>query len=495
MATSRNIQSGSFALSAIALSAIVQIAGTAIASQALAQSGSVGTGGNANTEDQLHGSYSQPLGTVSAASQAGGAGGGGGQQASSTVRMYESNDGDTFSLTINNGTISAEHNGKPVPPDQIELKENSVVIKDKDGKTIKTFDVGVVNERMHGSKGISGSGLSGVKNLRFNSNELDPSVLDALRIRGALMWNDAGENGADVEGQAGTAEEEPPPVMVGITMSDVDSSVLEHLSLEEGAAFSIDRVIDGLPAEKGGLKPHDVVTAIDGQTPATQAKFREILRGKKAGEHLELKIIRQGKPDTVTLDLIAYDASKLGASRARAWGEGDSRSGGKEGQVFQFGPSGSGSNNAGSNNAGSNNAWSNDAWSNNAWSAEARKKIEEALAEIKNNPDLQPEKLKAESQRALEEALKALTQTRDVFRNRWQSYRDGVAGNAMRNGGRADVFVAPNEAQPFIRMRPQGGGDAGDQSAKRLERLNNQLDRLDKRLDELEKRLEKNDHK
>jgi len=70
-----------------------------------------------------------------------------------------------------------------------------------------------------------------------------------------------------------------------------------------------------------------------------------------------------------------------------------------------------------------------------------------------------------------------------------------VAGNAMRNGGRADVFVAPNEAQPFIRMRPQGGGDAGDQSAKRLERLNNQLDRLDKRLDELEKRLEKNDHK
>lgn len=470
MATSRNIQSGSFILSAIAL-----IAGTAIASQALAQSASAGGtgGGGARAEDQLHGSYAQPLGKVGSKSQAGI---GGGQQASSTVRMYETNDDETFSLTINNGTISAEHNGKPVPPDQIERKDNSVIIKDKDGKTIKTFDVGVIHEGMRRGLGSSGGGVSGLQGLRFNTNGLDPTVLDALRSHGALMWNDADENGTDVLGLAGVGEEEPPPVMVGVTMSDVDSSVLEHLSLEEGAAFSIDRVVEGLPAEKAGLKPHDVVTAIDGQTPATQAKFREILRGKKAGEHLELKIIRQGKPEKVTLDLIAYDASKLGATMGRVMGvpRAVTGTGGNGSMLFEIGPDGS--------RAG-------------GWSSEARKKIEEALAEIKNNPDLQPDKIKAESQRALEEALKALTETRDVFRNRWQSYRDGGAGNPLGSGGRADVFVAPNEAQPFIRMRPQGGVDGGDQSVKRLERLNDQLDRLNKRLDELEQRLEKSDHK
>lgn len=442
MFISRNVRKGSLA--------IALLAGSVISAQALAQGAASGGGGKA--EDQLHGSYSQPLGKNSARGRSGG---------NSNVSMYESNGDDTFSLTINNGTISAEHNGKPVPPDQIERKENVVVIKDKDGKTIKTFDVAVVTPGNQHFQALIEKGI-------------DPSSLTLL----GQYFGNGGVNSDDPASALNLAiagqDTNPPPVMVGITMSDVDGSVLEHLNLEEGSAFSVDRVIDGLPAEKGGLKPHDVVTAIDGQTPATQEKFREILRGKKAGEHLELKIIRQGKPEKVTLDLVAYDATKLGTGQNRV-GVPRRMLGGQNGDntmLYEIGPGGM-------------NAFGG----TGGWSADARKKLEEALAEIKNNPNLQPEKIKAESQRALEEALKALTETRDVFRQRWQAFRDN-SGN-----GKADVFVAPNEAQPFIRLRSQAGGAGDDRAAKHMERLSEQLDRLNKRLDELEKRLDQNDHK
>lgn len=450
MATTRNMRARTMAMSALVLAC-----GTA-----MAQSGS----GGARAEDQLQGSFAKPLGKGSWSP------GKGGGQGSSSVVMIENRDGETFTLRIDGGTISAEHNGKAVPPDQIERKANAVIIKDKDGKTVKTFDVGVVGGGVHGTSDLS--------NLRMKIRGLDPSLLGVLGGAEGFAWHDAGMAGSTGRSFAMfEGDNDPPPVMVGITMSDVDSSVLEHLNLEEGSAFSVDRVVDGLPAEKGGLRPHDVVVAIDGQTPATQEKFREVLRGKKAGDHLELKIIRHGKAEKVALDLVAYDASRLGTTPVRVPGvplepgEGAGPSG-MEGQIFQIGPFGG--------------------EANSGWTAEARRKIEDALAEIKGNPNLQPEKIKAESQRALEEALKALTETRDVFRQRWQAYRGGGAGGGA---GKADVFVAPNESQPFVRMRPQGRNESGEQSVKHLERLNDQLDRLNKRLDELEKRLEKNDHR
>lgn len=461
MGASRNVLAGSRALSLFVLAA-----GSAISAHATAQPATVGrsgggSGGGDKSEEQLRGSYAQPLGAGGRASREGR-----GSGDTTNVVMIENRDGDTYTLKINGGTISAEHNGQAVPPERIERKGGAVLIKDKDGKTIKTFDVGVIGEVRHGDQGADG------RVWWLNHKEgLDLSALQGL---GEIDWEDGqGSKGRGLVMVGG--EEDPPPVMVGITMSDVDSSVLEHLNLDEGSAFSIDRVVEGLPAEKGGLKPHDVVTAIDGQTPATQEKFREVLRGKKAGDRLELKITRHGKAETVTLDLVAYDASKLGTTRGRVLGVpfGSGGEGGPGEAIFEIGRGGTGA-------AG-------------GWSGEARKTIEQALAELKNNPNLQPEKIKAESQRALEEALKAISQTQDVFRQRWQSYRDGGPGGPLGGGGRADVFVAPNEAQPFVRMRPQVRAEGDEPSIKHLERLNAQLDRLNKRLDELEKRLEKSD--
>lgn len=399
-------------------------AGAAITAGALAQSAPA-----AQPKDtKIKGSFDRPIGA--------------GAQSGQTVHVTvsSSDESGSYSVTINNDEISAEANGKPVPADRIDRKGNVVIIKDENGKALKTFDIGMVPGAGRAPRALV-RGLGGY--------EVAP--LDGL-------WNlKELENGAQALAYAEAAE--PPPVMVGVTMSDPDQTLLEHLGLEAGSVFMIDRVIDGLPAAAAGLKPYDLVVQIDGAKPATQEKFREVLRTKKAGDTLELSILRKGKEQTVTLKLAAYDVAKLG----EAGGPGAEAPLAR--RPFTF-------------------SWGGDP----GVTAEARKHIEEALKNLRDNPDLQPDKIKKRSTEALEQALEALKASREAMAQRFYSLRSP-------RGGRQDVILGDQPGQVFSvpgqPAPPAPPAAPGPEVAKHLDRVTEMLDRLEKRLDEIEKRLDK----
>src|SRR5690349_21133857 len=87
------------------------LADAALSATALAQSASSGTA----KAGKLKGSFDQPIG---GRATGGGASAGGGDQ-TVHVTMSSSDDSGTYTVTINNGEVSAQVNGKAVPPDRI----------------------------------------------------------------------------------------------------------------------------------------------------------------------------------------------------------------------------------------------------------------------------------------------------------------------------------------------------------------------------------------
>ena len=110
-----------------------------------------------------------------------------------------------------------------------------------------------------------------------------------------------------------------PPVMVGINMGSLDIDddrlydLLDEHDLDEADVIQIIGVIDGLPADKAGLREGDVSVRLDGEWGANPEKLRDVLMAKKAGDNLEVAVVRRGRLREIDVKLSAYNAEKLGA--------------------------------------------------------------------------------------------------------------------------------------------------------------------------------------
>jgi len=90
---------------------------------------------------------------------------------------------------------------------------------------------------------------------------------------------------------------------LGVQIQPVTTGIADSLGLKKAEGAMVDEPQSGSPAAKAGIKSGDVITAVDG-TPVKNA--RELARtiGMKAPDSaVKLDIIRQGKPQTVSVTL------------------------------------------------------------------------------------------------------------------------------------------------------------------------------------------------
>lgn len=385
-------------------------------------------------EKPLEGSFDQPLGKDEQGS------------AGQTKTVMSSTDGTgSYKVEISGNKVKAWHNDKPVPKDRIRKTKDKVELLDGDGDVIHTFELGGF-----GSGGLPGFGD---QNGRF-----------FLRVPGG----GGGANGPDTpQPPQGVVIQNAPPVMIGITMSDADEDALSDLSDDDfESGIVIDRVVEGLPADKAGIKPHDIIIEIAGQRPASQEKLREVLSDSKAGDELVIKVLRDRKVTERKIRLEKFDPTKLniGGQAVEGEGQGHVELHNLPDVLKMYGE-------------GGKQQWE-----------EARKAIEKAMRELEQNENLKPEKIRGEAQKALEQAMKALAEAEKQGQMQWKNFMGGGEGGAPRTwmwSNKPDQFYTV--PQPPSTPRGEGGG--GDTSRK-LDRLSEQLDRLNRRLDELERRLD-----
>lgn len=90
---------------------------------------------------------------------------------------------------------------------------------------------------------------------------------------------------------------------IGITYSKITADTAKKLNLPDQMGVIIVEIIQGSPAQKAGLQVNDVIKAIDG-TPIYQIDdLRNMIKGKKVGDNINLTIWRAGSTLNLSLTL------------------------------------------------------------------------------------------------------------------------------------------------------------------------------------------------
>jgi len=97
-----------------------------------------------------------------------------------------------------------------------------------------------------------------------------------------------------------TNQEIPRP-FIGVGVSDVPEQYVDDLGLDNTNGAFITEVMLGSPAYRAGLQMYDVVVAIDGKAVATAEDLTNMIREKKPGDSIAMKVIRNGGEATVNV--------------------------------------------------------------------------------------------------------------------------------------------------------------------------------------------------
>jgi membrane-associated protease RseP (regulator of RpoE activity) len=90
-------------------------------------------------------------------------------------------------------------------------------------------------------------------------------------------------------------------VWSGLVTSRAPALLREHLQLERGAGLVVDAVAPGSQAETAGLRPRDVLVAIDGQLLVLPDQLSALLAESGPDAPLECRVVRGGREQRLSL--------------------------------------------------------------------------------------------------------------------------------------------------------------------------------------------------
>ncbi|MFL5577222.1 MAG: PDZ domain-containing protein, partial [Gemmatimonadaceae bacterium] len=103
---------------------------------------------------------------------------------------------------------------------------------------------------------------------------------------------------------------------LGVSVSPVSAVDAEAYHLDRVAGAQIRTVEDGSPAARAGLRPGDVITALDGRPVESSADFTAELAQHKPGERVRLTVVRGGQRRDVDVQLGEFQRQRDTTERA-----------------------------------------------------------------------------------------------------------------------------------------------------------------------------------
>ena len=94
---------------------------------------------------------------------------------------------------------------------------------------------------------------------------------------------------------------------LGVSSSTLPARMSEQLNLPPNIYLSVDQVSPGSPASEAGLKIYDVILQLNDQLLVNSPQLKALVRMKKPGDNVELKILRKGKLQTLQVTLSEID--------------------------------------------------------------------------------------------------------------------------------------------------------------------------------------------
>ena len=100
---------------------------------------------------------------------------------------------------------------------------------------------------------------------------------------------------------AATMLSESGPGYLGLAVESMPAALTAHLrqAIGEDRGVLVVEVAPGSPAEKAGLRPHDVVISLDDQRIYSPEQFVKIVRNERPGREATLQVAHNGQVETV----------------------------------------------------------------------------------------------------------------------------------------------------------------------------------------------------
>jgi len=96
---------------------------------------------------------------------------------------------------------------------------------------------------------------------------------------------------------------------LGVGIAEIGDDDLPKYQLKEARGVLIRNVVAGQPADKGGLKPDDVVLAVDGTQIESTRDLQRIIASTPVGRSVKLYVMRGGKETELDVVIGPYQTS------------------------------------------------------------------------------------------------------------------------------------------------------------------------------------------
>ncbi|HET9663783.1 MAG TPA: PDZ domain-containing protein, partial [Burkholderiales bacterium] len=90
---------------------------------------------------------------------------------------------------------------------------------------------------------------------------------------------------------------------IGVAAQDVTGDVAHTFRLAEPRGALISEVMSGSPAEKGGVRPGDILIAVNGKPVSRSSVMLDLVAGLKPGESARLTVIRERRETELTVTI------------------------------------------------------------------------------------------------------------------------------------------------------------------------------------------------
>ena len=96
---------------------------------------------------------------------------------------------------------------------------------------------------------------------------------------------------------------------LGVSIAEVGEDEAPKFGLSEAKGVLIRQVVAGQPADQGGVKPNDVVLAVNGTALEGPRDLQRIISSTPVGRTVKLKVWREGKPTELDVVVGAYQGT------------------------------------------------------------------------------------------------------------------------------------------------------------------------------------------
>ncbi|MBZ0171122.1 MAG: S1C family serine protease, partial [Phycisphaerales bacterium] len=191
------------------------------------------------------------------------------QHSTQTIEVITDEGGKRYQIIVQGDEVDARVDGLRISPDRVHREANEAILLDEDGNKIKAITIGP-------SGGTMRFGYGGPTDLAF------------------------------------VADIERPPVMLGVLLDGPGDALRSQLGVSEYAVL-IEKVMEGLPADKAGLKQWDIIVEVEGEPLDEEGMLHRILMESKPGHELDIVVLRRGAEKKLRIELEAYSAEALGS--------------------------------------------------------------------------------------------------------------------------------------------------------------------------------------